>query len=142
MHLGQLRFLMSTPPESATVPTSQSRRIRVALCEPDALLSALLGEWLQRAGFDPVPAVADVPPRAPVALVVADVPAPRLDGATRIAILRQRFPGAKVLAISAQFMAGMHGATVAAGVLGADAVLAKPFSSAMFIEAVRAILGS
>jgi DNA-binding response OmpR family regulator len=133
---------MSTPLEPATVFVSQSQRVRVALCEPDALLGALLGEWLQRADFEPVQAIADASAMAPVALVVADVPAPRLDGAARIAILRQRFPGAKVLAISAQFMAGMHGATVAAGVLGADAVLAKPFSCALFIEAVRAMVSS
>lgn len=86
--------------------------------------------------------VAGAPATSRVALVVADVPAPRLGGAARIATLRQRFPGAKVLAISGQFMAGMHGATAAATVLGADAVLAKPFSSGLFIEVVRAVVAS
>ena len=133
---------MSTVPESARVPSPESERARVALCEPDALLGALLGEWLQRADFEPVRDVAGAPATARVALVVADVPAPRLGGAARIATLRQRFPGAKVLAISGQFMAGLNGATTAARVLGADAVLAKPFSSGLFIEVVRAMVAS
>jgi DNA-binding response OmpR family regulator len=130
---------MTIFPGTDTLPASDSERPRVALCEPDALLGALLAEWLQRAGFEPLPVVAGALPLARVALVVADVPAPRLDGAARIAVLRERFPEASVLAISAQFMAGMNGATAAARALGADAVLAKPFSSASFNEAVRAM---
>jgi DNA-binding NarL/FixJ family response regulator len=129
---------MPTISESATAPSPEPQRARVALCEPDALLRALLGEWLQRADYEPVQGVASAP--GSVAVVVADLPAPRLDGAARIAVLRQRFPGAKVLAISGQFTTRLSGATAAARTLGADAVLAKPFSSALFIEAVRAIV--
>jgi CheY-like chemotaxis protein len=131
---------MPTTLRSATVPLPESQQTRVALCEPDALLRALLSEWLQRADYEPVQGVASALPRARVALVIADLPAPRLEGAARIAVLRQRFPGAKVLAISGQFMARLNGATAAASALGADAVLAKPFGSALFIEAVRAIV--
>jgi len=117
-----------------------SHRTRVSLCEPDALLRALLGEWLQRAGYEPVRCEAGAFAKG-VMLVVADVPAPRQDGAACIAILRRRFPSAKVLAISAQFMAGMHGVTAAAIELGADAVLAKPFAAKAFIDVVHALLG-
>ena len=130
---------MATPPEPATVPFPESQRTRVALCESDALLRSLLGEWLQRADYEPLPELAA---SRRVALVVADLPAPRQGGAARIAGLRQRFPGAKVLAISGQFMACLNGATATALALGADAVLAKPFSSAVFIDAVRAIVPS
>src|SRR5882672_6497049 len=59
------------------------------------------------------------------------------DGAASIAILRQRFPQAKVLAISGQFAPGLHGTTAGAIELGADAVLAKPFAAKVFIDAVR-----
>ena len=131
---------MPIPAKAATLPSSGVQRSRVALCEPDALLRALLGEWLQRADYEPVQGIGPGEESGSVALVVADLPAPRRDGAARIAILRQRFPGARVLAISAQFMAGLNGATAAAWALGADAVLAKPFSSVLFIEAVRAIV--
>jgi DNA-binding response OmpR family regulator len=113
---------------------------RVALCEPDALLRALLGEWLQRAGFEPV-RCADDAPAAGVTLVVADVLAPRQDGAACLAVLRRRFPQAKVLAISGQFTSGMHGTTTAAIELGADAVLAKPFAARAFVDAVRVLIG-
>ena len=114
---------------------------RVALCEPDALLRALLAEWLQRAGFEPVHCVAGSSVDR-VMLVVADVPAPRQDGAASIAVLRRRFPGARVLAISAQFMPCMHCITTAAADLGADAMLAKPFAAKVFIDAVRVLVGN
>lgn len=123
------------PPAAEFVP----QRPRVALCEPDALLRALLGEWLQRAAFEPVRGAAGESLNS-VVLVVADVPAPRQDGAASIAVLRQRFPHAKVLAISGQFAPSMHG-TTAAIELGADAVLAKPFAAKVFLDAVHAVMG-
>jgi DNA-binding response OmpR family regulator len=118
-----------------------SQRARVSLCEPDTLLRALLGEWLQRAGYEAVRCETGASVKD-VALVIADVPAPRQGGAATIALLRQRFPLAKVLAISGQFMSGMHGVTSAAIELGADAVLAKPFAAKAFIDAVQVLLGS
>jgi DNA-binding response OmpR family regulator len=135
-----------TPAEPATPPhpdPSASPRPRVALCEPDALLRALLAEWLQQAGFEPV-RCAGGPAGRDVALVVADVPAPRLDGAACIAMLRQRFPRARVLAISGQFLPCMQGATITttAVELGADAVLAKPFAAKAFVDTVQALLGA
>jgi CheY-like chemotaxis protein len=134
---------MPMPAEPATPPVTaepDAQRPCVALCEPDALLRALLREWLQRAGFEPLACESGALGTRAV-LVVADVPAPRQDGAARIATLRQRFPYAKVLAISGQFMPGMRGATAAAIALGADAVLAKPFAADLFIDAVRALAG-
>jgi CheY-like chemotaxis protein len=128
----------TTPPPADEV---DPRRPRVALCEPDALLRALLGEWLQRADFEPVRCAAGASVGS-VVLVVADVPAPRQDGAACIAVLRQRFPRAKVLAISGQFMPGMQGSSAAAIELGADAVLAKPFSAKVFIDAMHVLMES
>ncbi len=126
---------------SATPPPPDQldpQRPRVCLCESDALLRALLGEWLQRGGYEQARCEAGA---KAVVLVVADVPAPRRNGAAIIAALRQRFAGAKVLAISGQFMPGMHGVTTAALELGADAVLAKPFAAKAFIDAVQVLLG-
>jgi DNA-binding response OmpR family regulator len=113
----------------------------VALCEPDAQLRALLGEWLQRADFQALTCATDGASTR-VALVVADVPAPRLDGAMCVARMRCRFPDARVLAISGKFLPGLHGSTAAAVALGADAVLAKPFAAGAFIDAVRALIAS
>jgi CheY-like chemotaxis protein len=132
------QLVMPTTPDSVSVPPPSP--MPVALCEPDPLLCALLGEWLQRAHYLPLSDAAASCASARVVLVVADLPAPRLDGAARIAILRQRFPGAKVLAISGQFMGWLNGCTATASALGADAILAKPFTSALFIDAVRMIV--
>jgi DNA-binding NarL/FixJ family response regulator len=74
-----------------------------------------------------------------VALVVADVAAPRQHGGACIGALRKSFPRARVLAISAQFIPGLHGNCTTAIELGADAVLAKPFGASLFIEAVQAL---
>jgi DNA-binding response OmpR family regulator len=129
-------FPPATPPPA---PEPEGQRPRVALCEPDALLHALLAEWLRRAGFEPVRCTPGAPAQD-VVLVVADVPAPRQGGGTCIAALRHSFPHARVLAVSAQFTLGMHGATTAAVELGADAVLAKPFAAKVFIDAVQTAL--
>ncbi|HEY2559247.1 MAG TPA: response regulator [Caldimonas sp.] len=129
-------FIMSLSSEPGGIPAQSVPRRRVALCEPDAPLSRLLSEWLSSAGFEPVPCAACS--RGDMALVVADVQTPRVDGAARVAALRERFPGARVLAISGYFIAS--GATAAARELGADAVLAKPFSRATLIEAVSALV--
>jgi DNA-binding response OmpR family regulator len=127
-------------PVTAAVPAPAPQPPAVVLCEPDTSLRELMSEWLRRAGFQPL-----IPegggPVARAVLVIADVPEPRRNGAARIAILRQRFAGAKVLAISAQFLSGIQAASGAALELGADAMLAKPFASGAFIDAVRALTG-
>jgi CheY-like chemotaxis protein len=133
---------MSTPADSAPFAPRGDFELHwpgVALCEPDTLLRALLGEWLRRAELEPLRCVAGGS-LTPVVLVVADIPTPRRNGAEYIASLRARFADAKFLAISGQFMPGLQGAPGAATTLGADAVLAKPFSSSMFIDTVRALL--
>jgi DNA-binding response OmpR family regulator len=129
------------PAASATPPPPDAvdrQPPRVAVCEPDTLLRALLGEWLQRADFEPVYCAAGASATG-VVLVVADVAAPRQDGVACITLLRERFPHARVLAISGQFMPGVHGVSSAAIELGADAVLAKPFAAKAFIDAVHAL---
>jgi DNA-binding response OmpR family regulator len=128
-----------TEPTTPLAPAGPDpKKVRVALCEPDGMLFALFGEWLQRARFQPS-GCASRAGAACVVLVVADVPMPPRRGAAWITILRRRFPNARVLAISGQFLPGMSGATGAARALGADAVLAKPFSHGQFIEQVRAL---
>src|SRR5437764_13995034 len=87
---------------------AQTAGRRVALCEPDASLARLLAEWLRGAGFEPVEDAAGA--QGDVALVVADVQTPRVDGATRIAALRRRFSGARVLGISGYFTASCSAA--------------------------------
>jgi DNA-binding response OmpR family regulator len=131
------RSIMYVTTESATVASPARPRLCVALCEPDAPLKRLFCEWLTGAGLEPVPCSGSA--HGAPALVVADVPTPRVDAAARIAALRARFPGARVLAISGYFITS--GATAAAArELGADALLAKPFPRKAFTAAVAALL--
>jgi CheY-like chemotaxis protein len=126
---------MSAFIESAPTPPAEAPAPRVALREPDAALRMLLSEWLRGVGFEPVPC--DAGASADVAIVIADVCTPRVGGAAYIAALRERFRGAKVLAISGYFMTA--GSRAAARELGADALLAKPFSRRAFVEALQAL---
>jgi DNA-binding response OmpR family regulator len=128
--------IMSTSTDPVGVPAQAAPGRRVVLCEPDAPLTQLLSEWLCGAGFEPVPCAASA--HGDVALVVADVQTPRLDGSARVAALRARFPGASVLAISGYFITS--GASAAAREIEADALLAKPFSRAAFTAAVAALV--
>lgn len=121
-------FIESVP---TALPETPLRR--VALREPDPVLRMLLSEWLRGAGFEPLPCDAG----ADVAIVIADVSTPRVGGVAYIAALRERFRGAKVLAISGYFMTA--GSSAAARELGADALLAKPFSRRAFVEALQAL---
>lgn len=124
------------PPHACGGPDPQGPQ--VVVCEPDGQLLALFMEWLKRASFQPLACACEACAAGAV-LVVADVPMPPGDGAAWVALLRRRFPRAKVLAISGQFAPRMHGATAAARALGADAVLAKPFSCEQFMGQVRAL---
>jgi DNA-binding NarL/FixJ family response regulator len=110
----------------------------VVLSEPDKLLFALFSEWLQRAGFEPLDCASQAS-AARAVLVIVDVPMPARDGAARLGALRRRFPQARMLAISSRFRPGLCGSAAAAGTLGVDAVLAKPFSFEQFIAQVRAL---
>jgi DNA-binding response OmpR family regulator len=130
--------LPAQPAKAHGPPGPDPARPGVALCEPDGQLFALFAEWLQRAGFEPL-GCASQACAARVALVVADVRMPPQHGAASIAALRGRFPHARMLAISSQFTPRTQGATAAAATLGADAVLAKPFSCKEFMDQVRAL---
>jgi DNA-binding response OmpR family regulator len=70
-------------------------------------------------------------------LLVTDLAMPERDGIETIAAVRRQYPHLKILAISGAFDANM---LRVAKTLGADASLAKPFSSDELVAAVRALV--
>jgi DNA-binding response OmpR family regulator len=104
---------------------------RVLVVEPDALLRALMAEWLERGGIHAV-----FPPAGPceqsaqlgsIGTIVIDIPSPpHAGGAVRA--WRRVFPDAQIIAASARFPAGADADDAMAGRLAVDRVLPKPFS--------------
>src|SRR5271169_3574955 len=69
-------------------------------------------------------------------LVVTDILMPDQDGLGIIRCMRQEYPAVKILAISGRGTLGSLDLLVAAGRLGADATLAKPFVPEQLFESV------
>ena len=104
---------------------------RVLVVEPDALLRALVAEWLEQVGIHAV-----FPTNGPceataklgsIGAIVIDIPSPpRADLALRP--WRRVFPNAPIIAASARFAAGRDADDAMAGRLAVTKVLAKPYS--------------
>jgi two-component system, cell cycle sensor histidine kinase and response regulator CckA len=73
----------------------------------------------------------------PCDLLVTDLAMPGGEGIETIRAVRKQYPAVKILAISGAFGEKM---LRTAELLGADASLAKPFTAAMLVAAVRALL--
>jgi CheY-like chemotaxis protein len=119
----------------------------VVIIEDDALMRALLTEWLTGAGYR-VHAVAcgdgatfapgDVFP--PAHVVVVDIYRPRQQGADRLRSTRKSYPGVPIIAISGQFRAGVDCTGPAAKALGVECVIPKPCGRGSLLGAVGAVI--
>jgi CheY-like chemotaxis protein len=69
-------------------------------------------------------------------IVITDILMPDQDGLGTIRCMRQEFPAVKILAISGGGTVGSLDLLEAAGRLGADATLAKPFVPEQLFESV------
>jgi len=111
----------------------------IVIIEDDDLMRGLLAEWLRDAGYrvtEPggLGGGAD--------LVIVDLYLPRHTGIEKVCAAKEAHPGAAVIAMSGQFRAGLAGACAAAQALGAQRVVAKPFTRDELLGAVRAVIGS
>jgi DNA-binding response OmpR family regulator len=70
-------------------------------------------------------------------IVITDILMPDQDGLGIIRTMRQEFPEVKILAISGGGAVGGLDLLVAAGRLGANAILAKPFMPEQVFESVK-----
>lgn len=78
--------------------------------------------------------------RDPPALVITDIFMPRQDGLETIRALRQRHPALPIIAMTGGGSAGQFELLRTATLLGASAVLMKPFQYSDVLEAVRRLL--
>ena len=76
------------------------------------------------------------PKTKPVDVVITDMIMPEKEGVETILELRRKYPGIKIVAISG----GGPDYLRMAKVLGADRILAKPFSPEELLDAVRKVL--
>jgi DNA-binding response OmpR family regulator len=114
----------------------------IVIIEEDDLMRGLLTEWLSAAGY----AVIGQAPRASpavrnAALVIVNLYMPRQAGADVVRSVQQAHPGSPVIAISAQFRAGLDSSWWAARALGVRQLIAKPFTRDELLGAVRAVIG-
>lgn len=114
----------------------------IVIIEDDVLMRSLVAEWLTAEGYrlDALPRDG-VPTRGPAQLVIVDLYMPRHLGAERLRSARAAYPGTPIIAISAQFRAGVRCEGPAAHALGVDRVIAKPFDREALLHAVRSVIG-
>jgi DNA-binding response OmpR family regulator len=114
----------------------------IVIIEKDDLLRGLLAEWLSAEGYVVRERrLRELPAADRADLVIVDLYMPRQAGHDIVRAVKQAHPGAAVIAISAQFRAGLDGSWRAAQALGAQRLIAKPFTRAELLEAVRAVIG-
>jgi DNA-binding response OmpR family regulator len=115
----------------------------IAIIEHDALMRALITEWLAAEGYDVIDGSRGdgAASNVDVDVVIVDVYMPRALGVERLREARGAYPGVPIVAISAQFRAGVSCEGSAARALGVDRVVAKPFDRAALVHAVRSVTG-
>jgi DNA-binding response OmpR family regulator len=111
----------------------------IVIIEEDDLMRGLLTEWLTAAGYAVHGREAPAGPGA--GLVIVDLYMPRQAGADIVLAAQQAYPGAPVIAMSAQFRPGLDCSAGAAHALGVGKLVCKPFTREDLLGAVRALIG-
>ena len=120
---------------------------RILVVDDDAMVRGTIRASLQRAGHDVVEAgdgleAIAVLERSEVALVVSDIIMPEVDGIGLLLKLRKQYPELRVIVISGGGRTQNVDFLRMAQTLGADHVLAKPFSPDQLQQAVQAVLAA
>ena len=114
----------------------------ILIYEENDLMRALLQEWLSDAGYR---VRAASPGRmgdlGGASLVIVSVYMPKHSGPQLVREIQAAHPGTPLIAISGQFRAGLSTVGATAQTLGVQQVIAKPFTCADLLVAVRAIIG-
>ena len=115
----------------------------IVIIEQDPLIRSLLVEWLTEDGHRVHAASGHDGQRLSDAdLLIVDVYMPRNLGSAHVRAAKHTYPGVPIIAISAQFHAGLDCAGPIARALGVDHVIAKPFGREALRHAVRSTIGS
>jgi CheY-like chemotaxis protein len=114
----------------------------IVIYEENDLMRGLLEEWLTGAGYRVRRATAPGAPAPEDAdLVIANIYMPKHAGTRLVDEIRAAHPGTPLIAISAQFRAGLSTAGTTAQTLGVAQVIAKPLTRAALLGVVGAIIG-
>jgi CheY-like chemotaxis protein len=112
----------------------------IVIYEADDLMRGLLQEWLTGAGYR----VSAVTPYGPAPneadLVIVNIEMPKQMGSRAADKIRAAYPGTPIIAISAQFRAGLSTGGTTAQALGVTQVIAKPLTRNALLAAVSAII--
>jgi CheY-like chemotaxis protein len=120
---------------------------KVLVIDDDPLFREIAQEMLSQVGHDVTLAsdgakIAHLPTEPAPDLAVVDMLMPERDGIETIGDLHARWPGIRVIAVSAGARGLDPGLLLrAAKALGADATLAKPVEREAFVELVRQLVG-
>jgi DNA-binding response OmpR family regulator len=114
----------------------------IVIYEDNDLMRALLEEWLSKAGYRVCAATECSASDAGAAdLVIVSLYMPKEAGPRRVGEIQAAHPDTPVIALSAQFRAGLSANGTTARTLGVQQVIAKPLTCADLLAAVRAIIG-
>jgi two-component system OmpR family response regulator len=114
----------------------------IAIHEEDAMMRALLEEWLSGAGYR-VRAAPPLGARVPgtTDLVIVSIYMPKHAGAQLIQELRAAYPATPLIALSGQFRCGLSSAGATARSLGVAQVIAKPLTREALLATIHAMIG-
>ncbi|RAR50725.1 response regulator receiver domain-containing protein [Paraburkholderia unamae] len=119
----------------------------ILVLEDDAGTRELIVATLREAGFlahahaDTLERLPDVRAQS-VGVIVVALGEPKCDGAAQLRRLRERYPHARIVAISGRFRFNVGTAASVARQLGADRVIAKPLDCAALLANVRQLMAS
>ena len=114
----------------------------ILLIDDNELMRGLVSEWLEGSGYtvrhvaNGAAALAHLE-RYPTALIIVDIAMPKNRGKHMVEVLRCKCSQTLIIAASAHFHLGLTQSPAAARQLGADRLLAKPFSRKDLLDAVR-----
>jgi CheY-like chemotaxis protein len=118
---------------------------RILVIDDEAGVRSVIRHMLEYSGYEVEEAVNGddgiaLYRRQPADVVILDLYMPARDGLETAALLRDEFPGVKILAISGGGQAEFTGALRVAESLGAVRSLAKPFTEEELLSTVRSVL--
>jgi DNA-binding response OmpR family regulator len=118
----------------------------ILLIDDNDLMRGLVSEWLEGSGYTVRYAANSAAALAhlelyPTALIIMDIAMPKHCGKLMVKVLRRKYSRILIIAASAHFHLGLTQSPAAARQLGADRLLAKPFSRKDLLDAVREVFG-
>jgi len=134
------------PSPSGDEPNSRAaagKNRSVLIVDDDESVRYLLRRYLADAGYQVQEAedgkqATRMYRQRPADLVVLDLVMPDQEGLETIRVLRQEFPGVRIVAISGAFLGGFLPVATA---LGAKAALEKPIEQTLFLKTVQDLIG-